>query len=130
MLLQGMFKQHPDPIIPKPRRIWDVSQVLEYFSQSLPNSQLALRALGCKLASLLMIVSMRRCIDLTRLDVGSLTWLSPREARFHLTCPSKTYNYRTRKEHAELLQFLQLQPYPLRKKLIKNSVQYVSCVTI
>ena len=50
MLLQGMFKQQPDPIIPKPCRIWDISQLLDYFCQTLPNSQLALRALGCKLA--------------------------------------------------------------------------------
>ena len=72
-----------------------------------------------------MIVFMRQCIDLTRLDVGSLTWLSPREARFHLTCPSKTYNYRTRKEHAELLQFFTVAVLAITKE-----VHYVACVTI
>ena len=35
MLLQGMFKQRLDPIIPKPQRIWDVYQVLESIFLSL-----------------------------------------------------------------------------------------------
>ena len=60
-----------------------------------------------------MMVSMRRCIDLTRLDVDSLTWLSPREARFQLTCPSKTYNHRTKKRHAEVLQFFTVAALPI-----------------
>ena len=63
---------------------------------------------------------MRQCIDLTRLDVGSLTWLSPREARFHLTCLSKTYNYRTRKEHAELLQFFTVAVLAITKEVDKK----------
>ena len=67
-----------------------------------------------------MMVSMGRCIDLARLDVGSLTWLSPREARFHLTCPSKTYNYRTRKEHAEVLQFFTVAALPIEKEVDKK----------
>ena len=96
-----------------------MSQVLEYFSQCLSNS-LTLWALGCKLACLLMMVSMRWCIDLTRLDVGSLTWLSPREARFHLTCPSKTYNHRTKKRHAEVLQYFTVAALPITNEIDKK----------
>ena len=120
MLLQGMFKKRPDPIISKPCRIWDISQLLDYFCQILPNSKLTLRALGCKLACLLMMVSMRRCIDLTRLDIAFLNWLSPREARFQLTGPSKTFNYRTRKEHAELLQSFTVTALPITREVDKK----------
>ena len=67
-----------------------------------------------------MMVSMRRCIDLTRLDVGSLTWLSPREARFQLTCPSKTYNHRTKKCHAEVLQFFTVAALPITNEIDKK----------
>ena len=120
MLLQGMFTKKPDPIIPKPQRIWDVSQVLDYFLEAPPNSLMSLRVLGCKLACLLMLVSMRRCIDLTRLDIGHLQWTSPREARFLLTSPSKTYNYRTRKHIAENLQFFIVTALLIEKDIDKK----------
>ena len=114
MLLKGMFIKKPDPVHVKSDSIWDIGLLLDYFAGGRPNSHLTLKDLGGKLACLILLVSMRRKVDLAQLDTGSLKWSADkRTCRFLLKKPTKTYSIYTKKSHAHNLQVLTLTSLPL-----------------
>ena len=109
MLLNGMYSRRPT--VPKPRKdhIWDVSMVLDFLSKWDSNSKLSLLRLGAKLASLIMLTTMHRRIDLCQLDVKMISWNDQKTVcTFHLPVPTKTCNLKTNKSHARNIQSLVL----------------------
>ena len=114
MLLKGMFIKKPDPVHVKSDSIWDIGLLLDYFAGGRPNSQLTLKELGGKLACLILLVSMRRKVDLAQIDTASLKWSADKTTcRFLLKKPTKTYSIYTKKSHACNLQVLTLTSLPL-----------------
>ena len=114
MLLKGMFIKKPDPVHVQTDSIWDIGLLLDHFADGRLNSDLTLKELGGKLACLILLVSMRRKVDLVQLDTASLKWSADKATcRFLLKKPTKTYSIYTSRRHARNLQVLTLTSLPV-----------------
>ena len=114
MLLKGMFIKKPDPVHVQTDSIWDIGLLLDYLEAGRLNSDLTLKDLEGKLACLILLVSMRRKVDLAQLDTASLKWSADKATcRFLLKKPTKTYSIYTSERHACNLQVLTLTSLPV-----------------
>lgn len=102
LLSRALF--HHCPPIPKPKdHIWDVNLVLAYLEKLPPNNKLSLLQLSKKVATLTMLATTRRQMEirLCRLDHATF---KPTSITFHLQTPVKNYSHSNFRTSAQLQQ--------------------------
>ena len=86
--ISGAHALHFKPF-PRPRTIWDVNQVLDYFRNQPDNTKLSLMQLSVKLVLLLLLSSFRRKSELLALHLDH-KFFFPGKVLFALINPPKT----------------------------------------
>ena len=130
MTFHSMFLKKPSKLPAPPGPIWDVKLLLDHFERQQSNKHLTLMALSKKLATLLLLISMHRSVDLTGLHIRHLTWEDQDStAIFKLQTFNKTYTYRTTKRMAMRLQTLRISLFmPANDSRWSSKVCPVRCL--
>ena len=111
MIFASIFKRNPIPVNHN-QETWDVRLYLDFLKRNAQNEDLTLKDLGCKLATLLLVVTSRRPSDIINLDINRMSWSSDKsQVTFTLT-GQKTSSHRTKKSVLQQLHTIQIEKLP------------------